>query len=71
MNVKELVGCISREFGYNKAESERILQFILNKIRSELKEGRVVRLRNFGTFIKRKSHGKQRPKFTASKNFLK
>lgn len=71
MNVSELTEAISKEHGISKAFSNRILATVLNTIRKELKQNRLVRLRNFGTFQARKSHGKKRAKFTGSKNFFR
>ena len=71
MNAKELTEVVSKKQGLSKAFSNRILKTVLNTIRKELKHKRIVRLRNFGTFEARKSHGKLRAKFDDSKNFFK
>ena len=71
MNMTDLTEVISKERGLSKAFSNRILKTVLNTIRKELKQNRLVRLRNFGTFEARKSHGKLRAKFDDSKNFFK
>jgi nucleoid DNA-binding protein len=71
MNFKDLTRTISREHNLSQALANSILQTILQTISSELKSGRRVRLRNFGTFQARKSHGKLRAKFDDSKNFFK
>ena len=71
MNTKGLTRVISSKFSLSKTLSGAILQSILQTIASELKSGRLVRLRNFGTFRARKSHGKLRAKFDDSKNFFK
>ena len=71
MNAKELTEVVSKKQGLSKAFSNRILKTVLNTIRKELKHKRLVRLRNFGTFQARKSHGKIRAKFDDSKNFFK
>ena len=71
MNIAELTNVISKEHDISKALSNRILKTVLNTIREELKHKRLVRLRNFGTFQARKSHGKIRAKFDDSKNFFK
>ncbi len=71
MNKQQLIQLISQEHGYPKAESERVLDTILTAIKTELKKGDIVRLRNFGTFQARISHGKVRAKFDDSKNFFK
>lgn len=71
MNITELVEVISKEHNLSKAFSVRILETVLKTIRKELKQNRMVRLRNFGTFTTRKSHGALRAKFDDSKNFFK
>lgn len=71
MNITELALVISEEHSLSKSFSTRILKTILNTIRKELKQGRPVRLRNFGTFQAKKSHGKLRAKFDDSNNFFK
>ncbi len=70
MNLKELSHALSKEYNFPKALSNHILNTILKTIASELKKGFPVRLRNFGTFNARKSHGKLRAKFDDSKNFF-
>ena len=71
MNSKDLVRTLSKEYHLSRGLANSILQTILQTIASELKSGRLVRLRNFGTFRARKSHGKLRAKFDDSKNFFK
>jgi len=71
MNLKDLARVLSKEHHLSRALANSILQTILRTIASELKSGRRVRLRNFGTFQARKSHGKLRAKFDDSKNFFK
>jgi nucleoid DNA-binding protein len=71
MNLKDLARALSKEYHLPRALANSILQTILRTIASELKSGRLVRLRNFGTFQARKSHGKLRAKFDDSKNFFK
>ena len=71
MNMTEMAEAIAKEHDLSKSLSNRILNTVLNTIRKELKEGRPVRFRNFGTFQARKSHGKIRAKFNDSKNFFK
>ena len=71
MNFGELADVIRKEHGiWTKAESRRILETVLETIRNKLKQGGLVRLRNFGTFERRMSHGKARAKFDDSKNFF-
>ena len=69
--MTDLTEVISKEHALSKAFSNRILKTVLNTIRKELKQNHLVRLRNFGTFQARKSHGKVRAKFDDSKNFFK
>jgi len=71
MNIAELTGVISKRFFLSKSFSNELLDTVLETIREELKQKRLVRLRNFGTFQARKSHGKVRAKFNDSKNFFK
>ncbi len=71
MNLQQITKIISREYNLPKTLSENILKTILETIRQELKQNRIVRLRDFGTFQSRKSHGKLRAKFNDSKNFFK
>ena len=70
MNHRELAEVIRKDHGLSWAESSRILETVIETIRAELKEGHLVRLRNFGTFQARESHGKIRAKFNDSKNFF-
>ena len=71
MNTTELTLVIREEHSLSKAFSIRLLKTVLNTIRDELKQGHIVRLRNFGTFQRKKSHGNLRAKFDDSKNFFK
>ena len=71
MNLQQITKIISREYILPKTLSENILKTILETIRQELKQNHIVRIRNFGTFQTRKSHGKLRAKFNDSKNFFK
>jgi len=71
MNLRDLTGILSKEYHLSRSLANSILQDILKTIVSELKKGNLVRLRNFGTFSARKSHGKLRAKFDDSKNFFK
>ena len=70
MNSKELARILSKEYHLSQGLSNQILKTILKTIISELKKGNLVRLRNFGTFQAKKSHGKLRAKFDDSKNFF-
>lgn len=71
MNLKDLARVLSREHHLSRSLANSILQTILQTTAFELKSGRLVRLRNFGTFRARKSHGKLRAKFDDSKNFFR
>lgn len=71
MNSKELARILSKEYHLSQDLSNQILKTILKTIVSELKQDHRVRLRNFGTFSARKSHGKLRVKFDDSKNLFK
>ncbi len=71
MNTRELAEVIRKEHGYSKAESHRILDTVLESIRSQIKRGDRVRLRNFGTFKPRKYYDKIHCVFDDSKNFLR
>jgi len=70
MSLKDLARILSKEHHFSRALSNQILKTILKTIVSELKQSHLVRLRNFGTFTARKSHGKLRAKFDDSKNFF-
>ncbi len=71
MNSKEINQILSKEYHFPLDLSHQILKTILKSIRDELRQGNIVRLRNFGTFQAKKSHGKFRAKFDDSKNFFK
>jgi nucleoid DNA-binding protein len=71
MNSQALSRILSKEYHLSQSLANSILKTILKTIVGELKQGRLVRLRNFGTFRARKSHGKLRAKFDGSKNFFK
>jgi nucleoid DNA-binding protein len=71
MNAKGLTRILSKEYHLSQDLANSILKTILKTIVDELKQGRRVRLRNFGTFTARKSHGKLRAKFDGSKNFFR
>lgn len=71
MNSKALSRILSKEYHLSQSLANSILKSILKTIASELKQGHFVRLRNFGTFQAKKSHGKLRAKFDDSKNFFR
>lgn len=70
MNFKDLSLVLSKEYGFSQTLSSQVLETILKTIVNELKNNRSVRLRNFGTFQAKESHGKLRAKFDDSKNFF-
>jgi len=70
MNSKDLARILSNEYHFSQDLSNQILKTILKTIVSELKKNNLVRLRNFGTFQTKKSHGKLRAKFDDSQNFF-
>jgi len=70
MNSKELARILSKEYHLSQDLANQILKTILETIVNELKKGNLLRLRNFGTFHAKKSHGKLRAKFDDSKNFF-
>ena len=70
MNMTELAEALHKKFGLPHRFAFRIVQFILDTIAAQLKQRRLVRLRNFGSFEMRKSHGKLRAKFNPSPNLL-
>ena len=71
MNYRELAEVIRKEHGLTWAESSRILDTVIETIRAQVKQGHLVRLRNFGTFQPRESQGKVRAKFNTSNFFLR
>ncbi len=80
-----LVEQIQKESDFEKAEAEGHLKLVFSAIKSALKDGQEVKIRNFGTFYlqKRKARtginpktqeqieipARNYPKFRASKNF--
>lgn len=71
MNVEELSAALAKRHGFTKAFAGRVLGTVIETIRAELRAGRPVRLRNFGTFEARESYGKVRAKFDDSENFFR
>jgi nucleoid DNA-binding protein len=70
VNTTDLAEAIHDRHGFNRAESRRILDSILETIRTEIKRGGRVRLRNFGVFKPRDYYGKTHCVFDDSKNFF-
>lgn len=58
MNQKTLAAQLRKDHYLSVRESQKILQEILAHIRTELTAGRIVRLKNFGTFRTKKFHAK-------------
>ena len=54
MNQGELAFAVSKRFFLTKTESKEIIKFILTKISADLKKGKRVYLRGFGSFTKEK-----------------
>jgi nucleoid DNA-binding protein len=70
LNQEEFVELLASRHGIPKAWARDILKDVLGIVGGALKQNIRVRLRNFGTWEMRESHGKIRPKFNASKNLL-
>ena len=71
MNYEELAETVRKDLRlFTHAEGRRIVESVVEAIRGEVRRGRSVRLRNFGTFSRYKSRSKDRVRFSASKNFL-
>ena len=70
MNREGIARALSKEYGFPKSLSREVLGTVLETIQAEVKKGRLVRFRNFGTFRAKMSRGKLRAKFYASKNFM-
>jgi nucleoid DNA-binding protein len=71
VNQEEFVELLADKHAIPKAWARDILKDVLGIVGGALKQDIRVRLRNFGTWEMRESHGKIRPKFDASKNLLK
>lgn len=71
MNFTELYEELSKKRKISKAESRRILLTVFDILRNEVCQGRVVKIRNFGSFKRYDSHGKCRVKFNDSDNICK
>lgn len=71
MNQAGLIKSLSKTFGLPKNLAEKIFKHTFSTIAKETKRGNRVRIRNFGTFEARFSHGKRRVKFDDSKNIFK
>ncbi len=71
MNQGDLITILARNHGFTKALAGRVLSTVFETIRSELSAGGEVRIRDFGTFRARESHGKARAKLDDSPNFFR
>lgn len=58
MNKKQLAGVVGEKMDLSKAETERIIDAILNTIVEKVNSGEKVRLVGFGNFIVRKRKGR-------------
>ena len=54
MNQRELALAISKRFFLTQVETHEIIKFILSEITEDLKKGKRVSLRGFGSFTKEK-----------------
>ena len=59
MNQGELTRAIAKRFFLTQVESREIIKFITAKITEDLKKGKKVSLRGFGSFIKQKRSSKK------------
>ncbi len=59
MNQGQLARAIAKKFHLTRAESRRIIKFILSEIKEDLKKGRRVYFRGFGSFTKKRYPGKR------------
>lgn len=58
MNEKDLESRLRKNQKLSKRQAEKLLDEIIQAIKEELKSGRLVRLRNFGTFSLRNYQAK-------------
>jgi DNA-binding protein HU-beta len=58
MNKKQLAGKVGAKADLSKAETERIIDVILDEITAALNRGEKVRLVGFGNFVVRKRKGR-------------
>jgi len=59
MNQKDLVDSLAKHFYFTKAESSRVVDFILDKISIDLQKGNRVYFRGFGSFVKQSLDSKR------------
>ena len=59
MNQGELTLAISKRFFLTQVESGEIIKFILAEVTSDLKKGKIISLRGFGSFNKEKRSSKK------------
>jgi len=58
MNQRGLATKLQKDQGLTKRQSWLVVQALLQSIKAELAAGRIVRLRNFGTFRTKQFHAK-------------
>ncbi|MCU0641283.1 MAG: HU family DNA-binding protein [Candidatus Margulisbacteria bacterium] len=58
MNKKQLAGKVGEKMEMSKAETERIIDAVLEEITTALNAGQKVRLVGFGNFVVRKRKGR-------------
>jgi len=71
MIKRDLIDILNKKHGLPQSFSGRIVNTILDAIKSDLKKGNRVEFRNFGSFEVSKKWGKKRVQFNPSKNILK
>lgn len=59
MNQGDLIFAISKRFFLTQVESQEIIKFILAEITGDLKKGKRISLRGFGSFTKEKRSSKK------------
>lgn len=59
MNQKDLTLAIAKRFFLTQTESQEIIKFIIREITEDLKKGKRIYIRNFGSFTKEKRKSKK------------
>ena len=70
MNIEERTSVVAKKHGFTKAFAGRVLGTVVETIRAEVKAGRPVKIRKFGTFRARTFYGETRAKFEDSPKFF-
>jgi nucleoid DNA-binding protein len=70
MNRGELIEVLANKNGFTKAFAGRVLTTVIETIRAEVAAGGEVRIRKFGAFQGRGSHGRVRAKFDDAEKFF-